>query len=259
MAPSPQRHGPAAAPPAPPGWRPARGWLAAALGVAAGGVAMAAYAWLGPIGASGDPVAAAPAAAVPLPTAGTDGTVVDTAPGLHADPAARAAMASRLPAGVQAGAAAPANGAGTAAALPRHIVRQRDPGGDLSPDLADQVNEGESPTMGEVIDRLHLAGVHSGLGAFQKPGTRPPLVGLAVPDDFALPPGYVRHHQVTDDGQRIEAILMYSPDQPPALDSSGRPLAVPPDRVVPAEQAPPGLALRRVVVPAPLDAGGAGR
>ena len=31
--------------------------------------------------------------------------------------------------------------------------------------------------------------------------TRTPLVGLAVPPDFPLPEGYVRHHQVTDDGQ----------------------------------------------------------
>ena len=49
--------------------------------------------------------------------------------------------------------------------------------------------------------------------AIPPPGTRPPLVGLAVPEDFALPEGYVRHHQATDDGQRIEAILMFSPDR----------------------------------------------
>jgi hypothetical protein len=76
------------------------------------------------------------------------------------------------------------------------------------------VNSGESPTIGEVIDRLHQAGVYGGLGAFSPPGTRPPLVGLAVPEDFVLPEGYVRHHQATDDGQSIEAILMFSPDSP---------------------------------------------
>jgi hypothetical protein len=64
-------------------------------------------------------------------------------------------------------------------------------------------------------DRLHQAGVRTGLGAFNPPGTRPPLIGLAVPEDFALPPGYLRHHQATDDGQRIEAILMFDPDHPP--------------------------------------------
>ena len=66
--------------------------------------------------------------------------------------------------------------------------------------------------MAEVIDRLHQAGVYGGLGAFSPPGTRPPLVGLAVPEDFVLPEGYVRHYQATDDGQRIEPILMFSPD-----------------------------------------------
>jgi hypothetical protein len=65
--------------------------------------------------------------------------------------------------------------------------------------------------MAEVITRLNEAGVSTGLGAFSPPGTRPPLIGLAVPEDYALPPGYVRHHQATDDGQRIEAILMFAP------------------------------------------------
>jgi len=106
--------------------------------------------------------------------------------------------------------------------------------------------------MAEVIQRLHAAGVHTGLGAFQPPGTRPPLVGLAVPEDFALPDGYVRHHQATDDGQRIEAILMFAPDRQ-FVDAQGRVITVPPDRVVPPEWAPPGLPLRRIVVPPPLD------
>jgi hypothetical protein len=102
-----------------------------------------------------------------------------------------------------------------------------------------------------VITRLHAAGVHTGLGAFNPPGTKPPLVGLAVPEDFPLPPGYVRHYQATDDGQRIEPILMFAPDfQPTAAD--GRPLALPKNRVVPPELAPPGLPIRRIVVPAPL-------
>ena len=41
--------------------------------------------------------------------------------------------------------------------------------------------------MAEVIDRLHQAGVQTGLGAFNQPGTRPPWIGLAVPEDFVLP------------------------------------------------------------------------
>ncbi|HJV63618.1 MAG TPA: hypothetical protein VJ743_21900, partial [Albitalea sp.] len=112
------------------------------------------------------------------------------------------------------------------------MVRQRDPNGDLTPDIADYINEGEKPSMAEVIDRLHQAGVYTGLGAFSPPGTRPPLVGLAVPEGFVLPEGYVRHYQATDDGQRIEPILMFSPDHV-FLDAAGRPIAIPKDRVVP--------------------------
>ena len=108
--------------------------------------------------------------------------------------------------------------------------------------------------MNEVIDRLHQAGIRTGLGAFNPPGTRPPLIGLAVPEDFALPPGYLRHHQATDDGQRIEAILMFDPDHPPPV-AAGRALATPAQRVVPAELAPPGLPIRLITLPAPADPG----
>ena len=134
--------------------------------------------------------------------------------------------------------------------VPPTIWRQRAPGDDQTPDLADYVNEGERPTTAEAIDRLRSQGVTGGLAAFQPPGTRPPLIGLAVPEDYPLPPGYVRHHQVTDDGQRIEAVLMYSPDQPP-LDAQGRPVEVPANRVVPDDAAPPGLARRHIRVPPP--------
>jgi len=150
-----------------------------------------------------------------------------------------------------------ASAAAPAVALPAatpQVSRQRDPNGDLTPDLADYVNAGERPTMAEVISRLHAAGVTSGLGAFSPPGTRPPLVGLAVPEDFVLPEGYVRHHQATDDGQRIEAILRFSPDFK-WVDSAGQTLVLPADRVVPPELAPPGLPIRRVVIPAPIEPG----
>lgn len=111
--------------------------------------------------------------------------------------------------------------------------------------------------MAEVIDRLHRAGVYTGLGAFSPPGTRPPLVGLAVPEDFVLPEGYVRHYQATDDGQRIEPILMFSPDHQ-FFDAAHRPIAIPKDRVVPPELAPPGLPIRRIVIPAPTEPGSPG-
>lgn len=116
-------------------------------------------------------------------------------------------------------------------------------------DLAAYIRPGEpEPTIAEVIDALHHVGVRSGIAAFNPPGTSPPLEGLAVPEDYALPEGYVRHHQVTDQGEPIEAILMFSPDYT-FHDDQGRPIRVPENRVVPPELAPPGLPLRRVRIP----------
>lgn len=134
------------------------------------------------------------------------------------------------------------------------IPRMRDPNGDPSPDIADFINQGEVPTMAEVISRLHAAGVRSGLGAFNPPGTKAPLVGIAVAPDFELPPGYVRHHQFTDDGQRIEPILMFSPDHP-RVTAMGQAAARPQDLVVPPALAPPGLPIRHIVVPPAVEAG----
>jgi len=139
----------------------------------------------------------------------------------------------------------------------RAVPEVREAQGDLTPDLSSYVNRGEKPTMNEVIERLHQAGVHTGLGAFSPPGTRPPRVGLAVPEDFVLPQGYVRHYQATDDGQRIEPILMFSPDHQ-ILDAANRPIEVPKDGIVPPELAPPGFPIRRIVIPAPTEPGRAG-
>ena len=118
-------------------------------------------------------------------------------------------------------------------------------------DLAAFIPPGEEPTMAEVIDELHKAGIHTGLGAFNPPGTSPPLVGLAVPEDFPLPEGYVRHFQATDDGQRIEPILMFSPDFE-FFDAAGRRIPIPANRVVPPNMAPPGLTVRLIEIPPPL-------
>jgi hypothetical protein len=222
--------GPRGSGPAPPGrgWRPSWGWLAGALCIViAGGL------WYRGTGAQAD----------------REERVV-LASRASAQPPAAASAAAAVSSPASSIRTSAANGPAPAA-KPR-IPRTRDPDGDTTPDITDFINEGEVPTMAEVIDRLHQAGVHSGLGAFQPPGTRPPLVGLAVPEGFELPPGYVRHYQATDDGQRIEPILMFSPDHPP-LDATGRPIAVPPDRVVPPELAPPGMPLRRIVIPAPAD------
>ncbi len=128
---------------------------------------------------------------------------------------------------------------------------------DPTPDLSSYVARGAKPSMNEVIDRLHAAGVHTGLGAFNPPGTRPNLVGLAVPADFVLPEGYVRHHQATDDGQPVEAILMYAPDRQ-FFDANKRPIEIPKDRVVTKEFAPPGLPIRLIAIPPPTDSGRSG-
>jgi hypothetical protein len=137
----------------------------------------------------------------------------------------------------------------------RRIPRVRDPNGDQSPDVSDFINDGEVPSMAEVISRLHAAGVRDGLGAFNPPGTRPPVVGIAVGEDVELPPGYVRHHQFTDDGQPIEPILVFSPDHP-LIVAGGQPAARPlEDLVVPPALAPPGLPIRRIVVPPVVEAG----
>lgn len=124
-----------------------------------------------------------------------------------------------------------------------------------SNDLSHYVAAGEAPKMEEVIARLHDAGIHTGLGAFNPPGTSPPMIGLAVPEDYDLPEGYVRHYQATDDGQRIEPILMYSPDFQ-FFDSAGRQIVIPENRVVPDNMAPPGLVIRPIKIPEPLEPGG---
>ena len=206
-------------------WGPSPWVLVLALGAVAAGLA---WWW-----SAADPPPAPPPAAVaalPLPLPASS-----TAAAPNAAPAVTTA-APVLPATAQ------------APQIPRH----RDPNCDTTPDIADYINPGERPSMAEVIQRLQAAGVRTGLAAFNPPGTRPPLIGLAVPDNFELPPGYVRHHQATDDGQRIEPILMFAPDTP-TLVIQGRTVSVPADHVVPPELAPPGLPIRRIVVPAPVD------
>ena len=94
----------------------------------------------------------------------------------------------------------------------------------------------------------------SGIGLFPPPGTDPIKVGIVVPDDFELPEGYLRHYQVTDDGQQLEPILLFHPDFE-LLDAAGRPVPLPADRVVPPELAPPGLPPRLLEVPPPRDEG----
>lgn len=116
-------------------------------------------------------------------------------------------------------------------------------------DLATYFSPGDPvPTGRELIQALRASGETEGIAAFNPPGTMPLMVGIAVPPDYALPPGYVRHHQVTDDGEPLEAILMYAPD---ALlrDAAGDPIPIPEDRIVPLDMAPPGLPIRQISLP----------
>jgi hypothetical protein len=181
------------------------------------------------------------------------------APGLRPGPggapattAARAGASDAVPAPAVAGTASAVNARAPAAATAGIAPSAQAASVPGSDDLASVVAPGQAPSMGEVIARLHDAGIRTGLGAFNPPGTSPPLIGLAVPEDYVLPPGYVRHFQATDDGQRIEPILMYSPDVE-LFDAAGQRIPIPADRVVPPERAPPGLELRAVRIPAPLD------
>jgi hypothetical protein len=116
-------------------------------------------------------------------------------------------------------------------------------------DIASYFRPGDAePTMTELIDALRESGVREGIAAFNPPGTSPLRSGLAVPPDFELPSGYVRHHQVTDQGVDVEPILMFAPDVQ-LLDEHGRAIAMPEDRIVPPELAPPGLPIRSVELP----------
>jgi len=100
----------------------------------------------------------------------------------------------------------------------------------------------------DVILALRASGETGGIAAFPPPGSNPPKSGIVVPEDFALPEGYVRHYQATDDGQRLAAILMFSPDYQ-FVDSAGNPVPLPADLIVPPEMAPPGLPIRMLRVP----------
>lgn len=151
------------------------------------------------------------------------------------------------------GAMAPAASAKPRAAVPAGTAHR---GEGLSLDLADYIDPSKPvPSTAEIIRTLNEAGIHSGIGAFNPPGTSPPMVGLAVPEDVPLPEGYVRHYQTTDDGQDIEPILMFSPDYE-FFDAAGRPIPIPENRVVPPDMAPPGLPGRRIDIPPPREGGG---
>jgi hypothetical protein len=115
-------------------------------------------------------------------------------------------------------------------ALPKHLEEQV---AAVPDEVLAQLPEGlyEMPKPGDAP---------TGMMLFPAPGTDPLKKGIIVPEDFELPPGYVRHYQTTDDGERMPAILMFSPDGPP-LDANGQPMKVTENGIVPPELAPPGM------------------
>jgi hypothetical protein len=116
-------------------------------------------------------------------------------------------------------------------------------GPNIPPEVRDRLlrdlEEGREPSLH--LDQLG-PGDGTGIHAFPPPGTKPLKGGLLVPEDFELPPGFVRHYQTTDDGERVPAILMFHPDHKP-VDESGNPIPLPADRIVPPDLAPPGMPL----------------
>jgi hypothetical protein len=107
----------------------------------------------------------------------------------------------------------------------------------------------------DVVQGLKASGETRGIAAFPPPGTDPIKKGLVVPENFPLPEGYVRHYQITDDGKRLEPILMFSPDYQ-FVDANGQQVAVPDDGIVPPSMAPPGLPLRTLELPKSSDTAG---
>ena len=98
----------------------------------------------------------------------------------------------------------------------------------------------------DVIVALREEGEQGGIAAFGIPGTHPPKSGILVPEEYALPEGYVRHYQSTDDGEQLPAILMFHPDYE-FVNEQGAVVKLPEDGVVPPEMAPPGLAVDHVL------------
>ena len=103
------------------------------------------------------------------------------------------------------------------------------------------------------VPEPEVPGPRTGVGVFPPPGTDPPKPGILVPEGFELPPGYVRHYQATDTGERLPAILMFSPDFE-WVDPDGNAVPLPSDLVVPPEMAPPGMPIEILEPPdTPID------
>jgi hypothetical protein len=120
--------------------------------------------------------------------------------------------------------------------------------GESLPERSKEENREIEKTARELLQAAVAAGETTGIAAFPPPGTDPIKLGLVVPRNFELPEGFIRHHQVTDDGRRLEPILMFSPDYE-FVDDAGNTIAVPENGVVPEDMAPAGLPLRVLAMP----------
>jgi len=169
----------------------------------------------------------------------------------HADPSDPAALQPRARLASDAAPAqrAPAQVVAPPAAPPV-VPRRPAPAAPAAPPAAAAVGagDGEPPPHDDAVFGQPQSGEPSGMALFPPPGTKPIKRGLLVPEDFELPPGYVRHYQATDDGERVPAILMFHPDYHP-VDEHGDPIALPADRVVPPEMAPPGMPIEMLELP----------
>ena len=134
------------------------------------------------------------------------------------------------------------NGAPSAASA---VLPRENPASAPAAPLTDRSVSLERAGTGNEVPPLE----RTGIAVFPPPGTEPLKRGLIVPDDFELPPGYVRHYQTTDDGRRLPPILMFHPDYRP-VGPDGKPIPLPADRVVPPELAPPGFPIEPAVRPA---------
>jgi hypothetical protein len=132
------------------------------------------------------------------------------------------------------------------AAHPRRIARADAP----APPAAKPASPPRAQPEIRYEDIPFPPGERTGIGLFPPPGTKPIKRGIVVPDDFTLPEGYVRHYQTTDDGEQLGPVLMFHPDFE-WVDEQGAKIALPEDRLVPADMAPPGLPIRILEIPAP--------
>lgn len=112
----------------------------------------------------------------------------------------------------------------------------------------DSLEEGAIAPLDGSAGSAGAARPKEGIAAFPPPGTKRIKPGLKVPEDFTLPPGYMRHYQATDKGLMLEPILLYHPDYE-LVDAKGQVIPLPPDRVVPPESAPEGLPLETLEIP----------